>query len=194
MRGSWKPCEFGGDGKVEISEKLITIQSGDPLTGVVWKAAPKSVPRENYEIELEARRTDGFDFFCALTFPVGEEHVSFVLGGWGGGVVGISSIDGSDASDNSTTQFKNFDNEKWYRIRARVEPNEIRCWIDDTDFVEQVRQGHDFDIRFEMDPCVPIGLASFQCDAEYRNIRWRKLTKAEIAAAEKREPLKKPAR
>ncbi len=185
LAGKWKVSQFGGDGPVEMTDKLVKIGLGDPLTGIRWEG---DVVRENYEIELEARRTDGFDFFCGLTFPVGKDHVSFILGGWGGGVVGISSVDGRDASDNETTSFRNFDNEKWYRVRIRVEPNEIRCWIDDKAAAEQVRQGHEFDIRYEMDQCVPLGLAAFQCDAEYRNIRWRKLTDKEISDAKKKTP------
>lgn len=182
LKGSWKECQFGGDGPIEITDKLIKVEIGDPLTGIQWTG---DVVRENYEVELEARRTDGFDFFCALTFPVGKDHVSFVLGGWGGGIVGISSIDGRDASDNKTTMFQSFDDKKWYKIRARVDAHQIQCWIDDVPTCEQVRKGHEFDIRYEMDPCTPLGLAAFQCDAEYRNIRWRILTDKEIAAAKK---------
>jgi hypothetical protein len=180
---SWDVCEFGGDGPVEIKGKLVKLGLGDPLTGIRWEGEP---PRENYEIELETRRTDGFDFFCGLTFPVGKNHVSLVLGGWGGGVVGISSVDGSDASENETTSFRNFENGKWYKVRARVDANEIHCWIDDKIVVEQPRKGHEFDIRFEMDQCVPLGVAAFQCDSELRNIRLRKLTKQEIATANKK--------
>lgn len=181
--GSWSECVFGGDGPVEIKDKLIEVKLGDPMTGVSWKG---ELMRENYEVELEARRTDGFDFFCGLTFPIGEEHASFVLGGWGGGIVGISSIDGRDASENDTTTFRNFDNDKWYKVRVRVEPNEIRCWIDDKPAAEHDRQGHEFDIRYEMDPTIPLGLAAYQCDAQYRNLRIRKLTDKEISAAKKK--------
>lgn len=183
LKGSWVASQFGGDGPVEIKDNLVKIEYGDPLTGIRWEG---DVVRENYELELEARRTDGFDFFCGLTFPVGKDHVSFILGGWGGGVVGISSIDGYDASENDTTQFRNFDNDKWYKVRVRVEPGEIRCWIDDKVAAEQEREGHEFDIRYEMDPCVPLGVAAFQCEAEYRNIRLRQLTEQEIAKAKKK--------
>lgn len=185
LQGSWTECEFGGDGPIEIKDKLIKLGLGDPLSGVRWEG--DDVLRENYEIELEARRTDGFDFFCALTFPVGKDNVSFVLGGWGGGIVGISSIDGRDASDNQTTSFRNFDNDKWYKVRVRVEPKEIVCWIDDKLACDHARKGHEFDIRYEMDQCVPLGLAAFQCDAEYRNIRVRKLTDKEIVEANKKK-------
>jgi hypothetical protein len=37
-----------------------------------------------------------------------------------------------------------------------------------------------------MDPCVPLGVAAFQCEAEYRNIRLRQLTEKEIAKAKKK--------
>ncbi len=182
LKGAWVISQFGGDGPVEIEDNSVKIGFGDPLTGIRWEG---DVLRENYEVELEARRTDGYDFFCGLTFPVGKDHVSFILGGWGGGVVGISSIDGSDASENETTSFRNFDNDTWYKVRVRVEPNEIRCWIDDKAAAEHVREGHTFDIRYEMDQCVPLGVAAFQCKSELRNLRMRALTAKEIAAAKK---------
>lgn len=180
LKSAWKASQFGGDGPVEIEDNLIKFGFGDPMTGVRWGG---DVARENYEIELEARRTDGFDFFCGLTFPVGKDHVSFIVGGWGGGVVGISSVDGHDASENDTTQFRNFDNEKWYKVRARVDPYRITCWIDDQQSCSQLREGHTFGIRYEMEVCEPLGFASYACKAEYRGIRVRKLTEKELADA-----------
>ena len=91
-------------------------------------------------------------------------------------MVGISSIDGRDASENDTTSFRNFDNDKWYKVRVRVEPNKITCWIDDKVACDHERKGFEFDIRYEMDPCTPLGIAAFQCKSELRNIRVRKLT------------------
>ena len=183
LRGSWEVSQFGGDGPVEIGDERIKFGFGDPLTGVRWEG---DLLRESFEIELQARRTDGFDFFCGLTFPVGENHVSFILGGWGGGVVGISSIDGRDASENDTTSFRAFNNDQWYKVRVRVDPYEIRAWIDDKEACAHPRKGHKFDIRYEMDQCVPLGLAAYQCKSEFRGIRIRKLTDAEVAEAEKK--------
>jgi hypothetical protein len=182
LKDKWVVSQFGGDGPVVIKDKLITLGLGDPLTGIRWEA---DVPKDNYEVELEARRREGFDFFCALTFPVGKKHVSFILGGWGGGVVGISSVDGFDASENETTSFRNFETDRWYKVRARVDANQIQCWIDDKPAAEQIRKGHEFDIRYEMDQCVPLGVAAFQCKSEVRNIRIRKLTTEETKAAAK---------
>ncbi len=177
LKGKWSECQFGGDGPIEITDKLITLGYGDPITGVKWDG---EIPRDNYEIEVEARRVEGFDFFCAITFPIDESHASLVLGGWGGGVVGISSIDDRDASDNETTMFTNFDNDVWYRARIRVEETRLTVWLDDKLKFQHPRKDHTFDIRYEMDPCLPFGLANYQCKSEIRLVRVRTLAKEEL--------------
>lgn len=169
----WSPSVFGGDGDVTLSAESIQLKMGDPITGVRCLA---NIPKENFEIELEGRRTNNFDFFCALTFPVGEDgRCSFVVGGWAGAVVGLSSVDGLDAARNSTKKLMHFENGQWYKIRVRVDEQEIRCWIDDKLIVQQPRAGHEFDIRVEMHESLPVGIAAFMCDSEIRNVRWRKL-------------------
>ena len=124
---------------------------------------------------------------CAFTFPVDKGHVSLVMGGWGGGITGISSIDGQDASDNETTMFKAFENDQWYKARVRVEKAKITVWIDGTLMFEQPRADHDFDIRFEMDPCTPLGIANFECDSRVKNIQIRRLHPSELAKPESDE-------
>lgn len=189
--GPWEPCRFGGDGEVVIQEGLIKLGFGDPLTGVRCKA---TLPRENYELRLQSRRTSNFDFFCGLTFPVGKGHCSLILGGWSGSVLGLSNIDGEDASSNPTTQFRTFDNDRWYKVRVRVDDQRIQAWVDDKKWVDQERAGHTFDIRGEMEPCLPLGIAAYQCDAEAREIFWRPLPKAAAAApAESADAPAKPA-
>ncbi|MEM6364984.1 MAG: family 16 glycoside hydrolase [Planctomycetota bacterium] len=179
LRDQWETCSFGGDGDVQITPNLIRLGIGDPLTGVRWTGAmdgSQTLQKDNYEIEFEGRRIEGFDFFCGFTFPVGDEQCSLVCGGWGGGILGLSSIDGSDASENETTQFKEFENGTWVTIRVRVTPEKIQCWIDGDDWVDVERSYHQFDIRLEMDPALPLGLANYQCVSEFRNIRYRSLS------------------
>lgn len=183
--GSWESIRFGGEGNVEIEKDHIVLGSGDPMTGVRWNG---EVPREDFEVELEAKRNDGFDFFCGLTFPIGEAHASFICGGWGGGVVGLSSINDMDASSNETSQFKQFESNKWYKIRVRVTAKKVECFIDDVEFVSVEREDRIFSTRFEMDASTPLGMAAYQCVAEYRKIRWRKL--AEGSAKPKTTPAK----
>ncbi|QDS95171.1 hypothetical protein FF011L_39580 [Roseimaritima multifibrata] len=178
--GVWEVCNFGGDGDVVFAPKSIVMEMGDPLTGIRLKDKDDEAwfPTENFEIELQARRVNGFDFFCGLTFPVGKDGAaSFVLGGWSGGVVGVSSIDGFDASENETTSFMTFENGQWYTVRIRVDDH-IRCWIDGKNYAEVERKGHKFTIRDEMEPSLPIGIAAFQVKSELRNLRWRKLEPA----------------
>lgn len=171
----WEVCNFGGEGDVSWGKDSVVMKAGDPLTGVRCTA---KLPRDQYEISVECRRLSNFDFFCGLTFPVGDEKCSFIVGGWAGAIVGLSSINGEDASENKTKRFMSFDNERWYKVRVRVDEQHVRCWIDDKLVVEQPREGHSFDIRVEMDLCRPLGIAAFMCDAEFRNFRWRPVPKS----------------
>src|SRR4249920_3923355 len=100
----WKVTDFGGEGEVSVDNGQIVMRMGQPMTGVTWKDTGK-IPTDNYEVTLQAMKRKGDDFFCCLTFPIRDTHASFVVGGWAGTVVGLSSINGSDASENETTQY-----------------------------------------------------------------------------------------
>ena len=100
----WKEANFGGEGEVRIDKGAIVLEPGNDLTGVTF--AGKDFPRTNYEVALEGKKLKGRDFFCTTTFPVGKEFCSLVVGGWGGSVVGLSSINGADASENETAAFR----------------------------------------------------------------------------------------
>jgi hypothetical protein len=178
----WSASVFGGDGNVEFTKEAIRMSSGDPITGVRCRA---EIPKQDFEIELEARRTKGFDFFCGLTFPVGDDgQCSFVVAGWAGAVVGLSSVDGQDAARNPTKKLMSFENDTWYKVRVRVDEAVIRCWIDDELIVEQAREGHKFDIRAEMYESLPLGIAAYMSASELRNVRWRKLDDGDAGKTE----------
>jgi hypothetical protein len=101
----WKVTDFGGQGETEVKDGKIITLMGASLSGVQYT---NSVPTNNYAISLEAMKVDGSDFFLGLTFPVKDTHCSLIVGGWGGGVVGLSSVDSMDASENETTKFVTF--------------------------------------------------------------------------------------
>lgn len=168
--GRWQPTPFGGEGEVAVTDDAICIAIGADLSGITWTG---EFPQDEYEIALEARRDEGFDFFCGLTFPVEKESCSFIVGGWGGAVVGLSSIDGRDAANNDTTTSGDFVSNRWYRIRVRVSPERIECFIDDERVVDQPRAGRRFSVRDEMLPARPLGIASYATSARVRHIRWR---------------------
>ncbi len=172
----WEVADFGAGGPVEVREGTLFLGAGDPMTGVTWKG---SFPRIGYEVTLEAKRVAGEDFFSAITFPVNDDPCTLVIGGWGGSVVGLSSIEGSDASENETREFMRFENDRWYRIRLRVTPDSIQAWIGDRPVVDFEHIGRDLTIRMEVMPNLPFGIATWRTSAALRNIELRILTASE---------------
>jgi len=166
----WKVPNFGGEGEVLIEDGAIVMETGSYMTGITWKGEP---PRENYELELEGMRLQGSDFFCTTTFPVGDKTCSFVVGGWGGTVTGLSNVDFYDAVDNLTTDFIEFKDKQWYRVRIRVTKDYVRTWIGDRRMVNQEREGHTFGIRDEVYLCQPLGISTWDTTGAVRNIRIR---------------------
>ena len=170
--GEWKPTPFGGEGDVEIVDGAIRIGMGSDLSGITFTG---ECPRQSYEIALEARRVDGNDFFCGLTFPVADDTCSLILGGWGGAVTGLSSIDGQDAAHNDTTQYHEYEQGRWYAVTLRVTPGAIECFLDGEPIIDQPLAGKRISIREEIAPSKPLGIATYATTAEVRRIRWRPL-------------------
>ena len=164
----WEITNFGPQGPVEISGGSIILAMGDGCTGVTFK---RPFPEINYEVTLEAKRIAGNDFFCGMTFPVGKSPCTLIIGGWGGSVVGLSSINGYDASENETMKLMNFEKDRWYAIRLRVTENEINAWIDNENVVNFVIGNNKLSIRPEVNLSRPFGIASWNTTAALRNIR-----------------------
>ena len=165
----WKSSEFGGDGEISIEDGKLILDFGNDLTGVTWKDA-KLLPKINYEIALEAQRVEGSDFFCGLTFPIKDDPCSLILGGWGGTVCGLSSLDFRDASENESTSFREFKNGQWYKVRLRVLEKRITAWIDDKQILDVELSGKKIGIRSEVDPSKPLGVCSWRTKSALRNI------------------------
>ncbi|MEO8271824.1 MAG: DUF1080 domain-containing protein [Aureliella sp.] len=172
----WEVSDFGSQGVVRRDGELLVFEKGTPLTGINYKL---TFPKENYELEFSAQRMEGNDFLCGLTFPVADEFCSFIGGGWGGGVVGLSSVDGYDAAENATSLYHTFENKRWYKFRLRVDPTNITGWIDDKQVVQQERAGHKFSTRIEVYVSRPLGLCAFSSKVALRDLRFRELTAAE---------------
>lgn len=169
----WKITDFAGHGEVEIKDGAIVLETGEPLTGVNGTA---EIPKSNYELSLSAQRVDGSDFFCGLTFPVGNATVTFVVGGWGGGVVGISSINGMDASENDTTKYMKFVSGRWYKIRVRVTDAKLEAWIDNEQVADVALEGKKLGMRpGEIELSQPFGIASYRTKAALKDINIRPL-------------------
>jgi hypothetical protein len=170
----WVESDFDGKGEVKVENGTVTLGKGNDMTGIRWTGP---VAKMNYEISLEAKRVDGSDFFCGLTFPYGDNPCSFIAGGWGGTVVGISSLDFQDAYNNETCKFKKFENNKWYAIRVKITPNYIQAWIDDEQFVKVKTTGREIGIRSEVEKSRPLGVATWRTTAAIRNVNLNVYTK-----------------
>ena len=167
----WEITNFGPQGPVNVSGDQIILGMGDGCTGITWKG---SFPETDYEVNLDARRVAGNDFFCGITFPVRKSYCSLIVGGWGGATVGLSSVEGKDAAENETTLIRNFETGRWYHIRLVVTDDFIKSWID-SDKVVDFRIGtKKLSIRPEVELSRPFGIASWNTTAALRNIRMQR--------------------
>ena len=143
----------------------LTLKEGAPMTGAVYPDWLKEgLPVTDYAINYEAQRVQGRDFFGSVTFPVrdAETYVTFVLGGWGGAQVGISSIDGYDASENTTGSSQKLEDGVWYRVRVEVRTGELRVLLNGRPIVLTNIKGRTLGLRGgEIDRCTPFGFATY---------------------------------
>ncbi|MDR1962510.1 MAG: DUF1080 domain-containing protein [Planctomycetaceae bacterium] len=193
----WSVPVFGGDGEVKVQDGNLVIGQGAMITGVKYD---KVFPRVNYEIRYEAKRTMGNDFFAALTFPVNDGCCTFINGGWGGGTVGLSCVDGMDASENETSSFFSFTDNKWYKFRVFVTGTLIRVWIDEptkdgkrkeTLVIDLKVEEKKISLRDETSQYQPLGICTWVSEGRIRDLEYRKL-KPEEVDGKTTEPKQKP--
>jgi hypothetical protein len=173
----WKESDFFGAGKVTIDKGVITLGNG-ALTGITW-ASDLPFPGSNYEVRIEAARLKGSDFFAGITFPVGDSFCTWINGGWGGEVVGLSSLDGADASRNETTSTRRFELGQWYSLRLLVTSTKISAWIDEELVIDVVIGKKWIALREgDIDRSMPFGIASYSTVAGVRKFEWRPVAPA----------------
>ena len=170
---NWTPTKFGREGSVRVENGQIILDVGRSLTGITWSGP--ALPTTNYELALQAMRVEGGDFFAGITFPVADSFCSLILGGWGGTVVGLSSINGMDASENETSQSIQFESGRWYDVRIRVTPAKIEAWLDERQIISQDLKGNKIETRIEVEASQPLGVASYATKGALRNLRLRRI-------------------
>ena len=169
----WRATAFNRHGDVRVADGAILLEFGAPMTGITRTG---SVPKGSYEVRFEARRVKGGDFFASLTFPVGDSHCTWVTGGWGGDIVGLSSIDGWDASDNETRTYVEFEQGRWYNFLLRVTPERIQAWIDDRPVIDVAIAGRTISLRpGDTKLCAPFGFMSYNTTGALRKIEYREI-------------------
>ncbi len=173
---NWERTDFAGKGDVRIDENgSLVLEMGAELSGVRWKGKTE-LPKIDYEVTLQAKRTMGSDFFCGLTFPFKESHATLVLGGWGGSLIGISSVDDVDASENETGDAYVFEDKKWYDVRLRVTEEKLQVWLNDKMVIDTDVEGRKVSMRFgEIEMSVPFGICTYATTGVIRDVKIRKL-------------------
>jgi len=172
----WTPLTKGYydlPGAVRARGGRIELAKGNAMTGLRWAGV---FPKDNYEVSLEAMRTDGRDFFCGVTFPVSGSHASLIVGGWGGQVVGISNVDEEPASENETTEIVQFQSNRWYPIRLRVFDERLTVWIGGTKTIDLATTGRRFAVWPQMEDARPFGFSTWFTGSALRKITLRRLT------------------
>jgi hypothetical protein len=169
--------DFRRHGAVEIRDGAVLLDEGDPLTGIRYEG--KELRRNNYELTWEARRTGGFDFFCGVTFPINKSYCTLILGGWGGGVTGLSNVDGYAANENMTTDYQEFKQNIWYTVRLRVTDRTIQAFVNDQQIVDLDKEDHKFSIWWEQEPLRPLGIATWRTSGAVRDLRIRPINPRE---------------
>jgi hypothetical protein len=166
--------DFEDHGKVYVKDSVVYLEEGKPMTGIAWQG---DFPTSNFEVSVEAKRISGDDFFCGMTFPVGDSWVTWINGGWGGSVVGLSNVDGYNASENSTSTGRSFESNRWHRFRLRVSDEKIECWIDQDQLIDLERKEHKFSVWDEQAPIKPFGVATWHTGGALRNFTLKRLGK-----------------
>lgn len=168
----WTETPFAGKGKVSVADGAMLLGAGY-MTGVNYTG---QLPKTNYELRLEAMRVSGHDFFAGITFPVNDSHCSWIVGGWGGSMVGLSSLDDLDASENDTSISRNFEQGKWYTLSLRVLPDRIQAWIGEEQVIDAFIGNRTVSLRpGEIELSKPFGIASYSTTSKIRKIEYRPL-------------------
>lgn len=171
----WQQAGIPDEGRISVAKGELTMSIGAPMTGCKfpnWTGL--GLPGTSYSISYEATRVEGDDIFAMCTFPVSshDAHATFVLGGWGGTVTGISSIDFSDANENSTRGEQRYENGVWYRVRIEVRPEDIRALVNDRPMVNVSIKGRKVGLRTGfIDHCLPFGFATWNTMGKVRKVK-----------------------
>ena len=170
----WEIVRYGGEGEpyVKNGVMVLPMATAGLMTGVC--RVGDSLPVTDYVIYYEARRTMGNDIFAGLSFPYKDTFASLIIGGWGGIVAGLSSIDGYDASENETTQYFSQQNNIWYSIQLRVTTDSISAIINTEPVFNITTAGKKIHLR---PGSVADGLTlwTYLSTGEIRNLRIKRL-------------------
>ncbi len=167
---NWAITDYAGHGGVSLDGNgSVCLEFGIALTGMHWIG--DKLPSSNYEIQWEAMKKMGTDFFGSLTFPYLNNHATLILGGWGGALVGISCIDGFDASENETATANYFRPDQWFRCRLRITDTHFKFWVDSEKLIDCEVEGREISMRSgEIEMSKPLGFSTYDTTGLIRKV------------------------
>ena len=165
---SWELGVYGESDEYEVLEDGVVIPQTAALAGMTFRGALPTVP---YRLSVEATRLYGADFFLGVTFPVAGDHLTLVLGGWGGMVSGLSSLDGLDASSNATRTLRHFPNGKRHEVEIEVTETDVRVRVDGEPFLSTSLEGREVGLRVDVEPSHPLGIATYATSTQLHRVR-----------------------
>ncbi len=110
-----------------------------------------------------SRSGHGSDFISILL-------ASLIIGGWGGGVYGVSNLDGLSAVENETTGYVAFENDRWYRIELKVAKPRTTVTLDGEKIIDIETGAHQYAVWPEQASMIPLGIATWNTAAEIRGL------------------------
>jgi hypothetical protein len=79
------------------------------------------------------------------------------------------------AVENDTTDYREFEQDRWYRLRLRVTRETVAAWVDDEQIVDVTLKGRKLSIWWEQEPVRPLGFAAWYTKAAVRNLTLKRL-------------------
>ena len=203
----WKLQETAPEGKVAILPEVpadkptpglapmgeaakkagVLVLGPGELLSVVKYEGKQPLLVDQYEIAWQAMRMEGSDFFAALTFPVGsaERCGTFVNGGWGGWVTGVSCLEGLFANENETTGSVQFEQGRWYDFTLQVNKECLRALVDGKELFKVGLKDRAISMYpGEIEKSMPLGFTTYSTKGAIRNVRIRPLKPGELIAPE----------
>jgi hypothetical protein len=166
----WRMADLTSNGEVQVLPGgIVECGAGISITAIVYT---NKFPVRNYELSLQGMRTGGSDFFIGLTIPVESSYCTVIIGGWGGGLCGISSFDGNDAANNQWAEGLNLKENRWYTLTVRVTPGVIQIALDKDLYTARIEYDdvRRIGLRFgEIEKTIPLGLSTYETTAHWRN-------------------------
>lgn len=160
--------DFSDRGDVSYEKGVLKIGEGSPATGLSYHGP---LPKKHFRLTWQARRTKGSDFFCGLTFPIRGSFATVIVGGWGGGVVGISNVDNMSAVENETTDYREFELNQWYRFELTVSKESVVFKIDDEATIDLKHEQHEYSVWWEQEQMTPLGFATWHTSSEIKDLQ-----------------------